>query len=128
MLPVMSLPASLAVVLSSLAGCFTAPTFATFAAMVVGLVGRTSRRTVCGMWIGAGLSRVAHHGRAHRFFSHARWSPDRLGLAAAALIVERFVPAETAVEAAVDDTLFHRYGKKVHGACQNFCVTPIWIN
>jgi DDE superfamily endonuclease len=116
MLPGLSLPASLAGLLSRFAVCFTAPTFATFTAMVVGLVGRTSRRTVCGMWIGAGLSALVHHGRAHRFFSHARWCPDRLGLAIAALIVARFVPAGAAVEAAVDDTLFHRYGKKVHAA------------
>jgi hypothetical protein len=116
MLPGMSLPASLTGVLSSFAVCFTTPTFRTFTAMVVGLVGRTSRRTVCGMWIASGLSRLAHHGRAHRFFSHARWSPDRLGLAVAALIIERFVLVGSAVEAAVDDTLFHRYGKKVHAA------------
>ena len=65
MLPGMSLPASLTGVLSSFAMCFTTPTFRTCTAMVVGLVGRTSRRTVCGMWIASGLSRVAHHGRAH---------------------------------------------------------------
>jgi hypothetical protein len=30
-------------------GCFTAPTFVTFVAMVLGLVAQTGRRTVCGM-------------------------------------------------------------------------------
>jgi hypothetical protein len=70
------------------------------------------------MWIGARLSAVSHHGRAHRFFSHARWCPDRLGLALAALIVERFLPAAEAVQATVDDTLFHRYGRKVHAAAR----------
>ncbi len=116
MLPGLSVPASLAGLLSRFAVCFTAPTFRTFTAMVIGLVGRTSRRTVCGMWIAAGLSAAVHHGRAHRFLSHARWSPDRLGVVLAALIVERFLPGGVAVEAVVDDTLFHRYGRKVHAA------------
>src|SRR5437764_14634848 len=65
-------------VLASLAGllwvfrsCFTAPSFATFGALVVGLVAQSGRRTVCGMLVGAGLSRVWHHSRAHWFFSHA---------------------------------------------------------
>ena len=29
---------------------------------------------------GAGLSRVWRHDRAHRFFSHARWSAEAFGL------------------------------------------------
>src|SRR5262249_42981434 len=116
MLPGMSLPASLVCSLSSLAGCFTAPSFRTFTALVVGLVGRTSRRTVCGMWIGAGLSALVHHGRAHRFFSHARWSVDQVGLAVAAMLVARLVPVGAALQVVVDDTLFPRYGRKVHGS------------
>lgn len=116
MLPDPSLPASLSGLLSALAGCFTAPTFRVFCALLVGLVGATSRRTVCGMWIAAGLSWMAHHGRAHRFFSQARWSPDAVGLALATLIVDRFAAAGAPVLLAVDDTLFHRYGKKVHAA------------
>jgi hypothetical protein len=116
MLPGLSLPASLSSLLAALAGCFTAPTFRVFCALVVGLVEATSRRTVCGMWIAAGLSRLAHHARAHRFFSQARWSPDAVGLALAALVVDRFVAAGAPLLVAVDDTLFHRYGRKVHAA------------
>jgi hypothetical protein len=116
MLPDLSLPASLSGLLSALAGCFTAPTFRVFCALLVGLVRSTSRHTVCGMWIAAGLSSLVHHGRAHRFFSRARWSPDALGLAVATLVVDRFVAAGAPVLVAVDDTLFHRYGKKVHAA------------
>jgi hypothetical protein len=68
---------------------------------------------VCGMLIGAGLSRAWSHDRAHRFFSGARWSPDELGLAVAKLVVALLVPAGAPVTVAVDDTLFRRRGKKV---------------
>jgi len=112
----LSVPASLAGLLSGFACCFTAPTFATFTALVVGLIGQTSRRTVCGLWIAAGLSALLHHSRAHRFFSHARWSPDQIGLVLAGLIVARFLPAGAAVDVVVDDSLFRRYGRRVHAA------------
>jgi len=38
------------------------------------------------MLVGARLSGVWEHSRAHRFFSRARWSPDELGLVIATLI------------------------------------------
>ncbi|WP_416210529.1 transposase [Frankia sp. Cas8] len=80
-----------------------------------GLLAQTRERTVCGMLTGAGLSRVWPHHRAHRFFSHAAWSPEQLGLALAHLVVTLLVPTG-AVTVAVDDTLFHRSGKKVWAA------------
>ena len=108
-------PVSLDGLLSLCAGCFTQPSFQTFRAMVLGQVSRTGRRTVCGMLVGARLSGVWEHSRAHRFFSRARWDPDQLGLALAALIVERFVAEGEPVTVAVDDTLLQRWGRKVYG-------------
>ena len=108
-------PVSLDGLLSLLAPCFTQPTFQTFRAMVLGQVAQTGRRTVCGMLVGARLSGVWEHSRAHRFFSRARWQPDRLGLALVALIVERFLDPDAAVTVAVDDTLLQRWGRKVYG-------------
>lgn len=116
MLPLMTVPASVAQLLAPLRACFTAPTFRVFTALWVGLVGATRRRTVCGLWIAAGLSALVHHGRAHRFFSHARWSVDQLGLAVARLVIERLLAAGEAVVVSVDDSLFRRYGRKVHAA------------
>ena len=87
MLPGVSLPVSLTGLLAVFAGCFTAPTYRTFAALVTGFVRQTAAHTVCGMLTGAGLERIWHHSRAHRFFSHARWSPDQVGLVLADLIV-----------------------------------------
>ncbi|MCA1674516.1 MAG: transposase [Actinobacteria bacterium] len=106
MLPIPTLPASLMVLLAAFESCFTAPTFRTFCALVAGLVAQTGARTVCGMLVGAGLSRVWAHDRAHRFFSHARWSPERVGLALARLVVALLVPTGAAVTVVIDDTLF----------------------
>jgi hypothetical protein len=93
---------------------FTAPSFRTFCTLGGGFLAQTGRRTVCGMLTGAGLSQVWRHDRAHRFFSHARWSAEALGLALAKLIVALLVPDGEPVLVAIDDTLFQRTGRKVH--------------
>jgi len=97
-------------------GCFTAPSFTVFCALASGFVAQTGRRTVCGMLVGAGLSRVWSHHRAHRFLSHARWCPQQLSATLARLVVVMLVAADAPVLVAIDDTLFHRRGPKVHAA------------
>ena len=114
MLP--DVPASLDALLSLFSYCFTQPTFQTFRAMVVGQISQTSLRTVCGMLAGCRLSGVWHHARAHRFFSHARWSADELGLRLAVLIAATLTEPGAGILVAVDDTLLHRLGRKIH-AC-----------
>jgi len=108
-------PVSLDGLLSLFRCCFSQPSFQTFRAMVLGQVSQTGRRTVCGMLVGARLSGVWEHSRAHRFFSRARWQPDQLGLVLAALIVERFIAEGEPVTVAIDDTLLQRWGRKVYG-------------
>jgi hypothetical protein len=71
---------------------------------------------VCGMLVGAGLSRTWPHDRAHYFFARARWSPERLGLVLARLVVTLLVGDGAPVLVAIDDTLFKRRGKKVWAA------------
>jgi DDE superfamily endonuclease len=116
MLPFLNLPGSLLEILSALRPCFTAPGFATFCGLVAGLEGQPRRRTVTGMLLGAGLARAWPHDRAHRFFSSARWDPDELGLAVAGLAVLLLLPPGAALRVAVDDSVFRRRGRKVHGA------------
>ncbi|ONI92772.1 hypothetical protein ALI22I_02110 [Saccharothrix sp. ALI-22-I] len=67
------------------------------------------------MLLGAGLERLWHHSRAHRFFAAARWSVDQVGLALADLIVARLLPTGAPITIAVDDTLVKRSGKRVFG-------------
>jgi DDE superfamily endonuclease len=116
MLPPLTVPPSLLALLQVARPCFTAPSFRTFAALVTGLIVQTRRRTVVGMLLGAGLTRIWPHDRAHYFFARARWSADQLGLTLARLIVDQLLPEGAALQVAVDDTLFRRRGKKVYAA------------
>ncbi len=116
MLPSLNLPASLLDLLIMLRPCFTAPGFATFCGLAAGLAGRVRRRTVVGMLLGGCLQHAWPHDRAHYFFARARWELDELGLAVARLAVLLAVPPGADLEVAVDDSVFRRWGRKVHGA------------
>jgi hypothetical protein len=109
-------PPSLAALLGEFRGCFSAWTFPVFCALACGLLAQSARRTVCGMLVGAQLSQTWSHHRAHRFFSHARWSTEQFSAILARLVVRLLVTPEAAVSVAIDDTLFHRRGPKVHAA------------
>ena len=109
------IPSSLNELLLLFRPCFTQPSFRTFTALVVGQIAQTRLRCVTGMLVGARLSGLWHHARAHRFFSHARWSADELGLTLAGLIVERLVPFDAPLIMPVDDSLFKRRGRQVFG-------------
>jgi hypothetical protein len=116
MLPDLTLPASLAGLLMMLRPVFTGPSFATFCGLAAGLAGQVRRRTVCGMLLGAGLSRCWPHDRAHYYFARAAWDLDELGLAVARIVVALLVPAGAAITVAVDDSVFRRSGRRVFGA------------
>jgi hypothetical protein len=114
--PSLNLPVSLLGVLMTARPCFTAPAFTTFCGLVAGLAGQVRRRTVVGMLLGACLQRAWPHDRAHYFFSRARWQIDELGIAIARLVVEMLAEPGAEVTIALDDSVFVRSGKKVHGA------------
>ena len=116
MLPGLNLPASLSCLLGELRPCFTGPGFATFCGLVAGLAGQVRRRTVVGMLLGAALQHAWPHDRAHYFFARARWELDQLGLAVAQLAVMLVTEAGDGLRVAVDDSVFRRAGRKVHGA------------
>jgi hypothetical protein len=124
-MPNPTIPRSLADLLSALRGCFTAPTYRTFTALVVGLLAQPGRRTVTGMLTAARLAGSWHHSRAHRFFARARWNPDQLGLAVLRLVVARLVDPQAPLLVVVDDSLFKRRGRKVYGAAFHYdpCAT-----
>jgi SRSO17 transposase len=92
MLPDPTVPASLLAVLEFMRGCFTAPSFRTFAALVTGLIAQTGRCTVTGMLSDTGLTRAWSHDRAHAFFSRAPWKPDLLGVCLSHLVVRLCCP------------------------------------
>jgi len=115
MLPGLTVPGSLAVLLQGFRSCFRLRPFEVFCLLAVGMITQTRLCTVTGMLIGAGMQTVTSHHRAHRFFSTHAWSADQLGLAMARLIVATLLPADAALDVAVDDSLFRRRGAKVHG-------------
>jgi SRSO17 transposase len=93
-----------------------ASTFALFTLVVSGMVLSVRRRTVAGMLAASGLARVVSFHRCCRFFSHAVWNADALGLTVARHIVDRLLPAGAPVEVVVDETLFKRWGRRVFKA------------
>ncbi|MBN1170836.1 MAG: transposase [Micromonosporaceae bacterium] len=113
MLPGLTLSASLRRLLDAFAGCFTAPSFAVFTAMVVGMIAQTGAKTICGMLAGAGLAQTWSHDRAHRFFAKAVWSIDAVGLVVLDLIVTHLLDPDAVILLAVDDTAHRRRGKLV---------------
>jgi hypothetical protein len=113
----MIMPESWVVILQVFAPVFARRgTFRLFTVLATGMVAQTGRRTVVGMLAGAGMAQKISFHAACRFFSHAVWDVDRLGLAAAGLIVRCLLAPGEPIVVAVDDTLFKRWGRKVHYA------------
>ena len=113
----MTLPASWSALLESFRPVFRRRgTFTLFTVLATGLVLQAGRRSVVGMLAGAGMaSKVSFHA-ACRFFSSSVWDIDALCLIAARLIVARLLEEDTPIVVAIDDTLFKRWGRKVHHA------------
>jgi len=78
MLPGLTVPGSLAVLLQGFRSCFRLRPFEVFCLLTVGMVTQTGLCTVTGMLVGTGMQTVISHHRAHRFFSTHTWSADQL--------------------------------------------------
>lgn len=94
---------------------FTTPTGNIFHALVNGWVLCTARRTVTGMIQFAQLFISRPHDAFHRFFSTAQWSIAELWRLLTILLVRTFYH-HGIIHLDLDDTLFHRHGRKVNGA------------
>lgn len=94
---------------------FTEPGFALFGTLVRGWVCAPGRRTITRVLaVGDPEGRRAHDAY-HRLVREGRWSMRPLWRALATHLVGRFCPAG-AVSLDLDDTLFHKSGRKVAGA------------
>lgn len=107
----MELVPGFVVLLQGLSSTMTAPTFDSFVTVVAGWV-FAGRRTVTRMILAAGSAADKHYSSYHRLFSAARWSLDRAGLCAFALI-EPFLGE--VVLLGIDDTLARKRGRKMFG-------------
>lgn len=94
---------------------FTSPGADIFVRLMTGWVLCTTRRTVTGMIPFADPLGLRTHDAYHRFLPDGRWDMSRLWQMLAQILVQRFCRTGT-VTLALDDTLFHRSGRKVNGA------------
>ena len=107
--------ASFAGLLSEFAGCFTAPSLASFQHLVSGWVLCIGRHTITGLIRAAGVVGVKHHTSFQRFFRDAVWSPDAVGHCLLRIVL-RLVPAGQELVVTVDDTLARHTGKRISSA------------
>ena len=94
---------------------FTQPTAEVFFRLATGWVLCSARRTITGMLRFADPDGWRSHDSYHRFL-HGAWDPPAFWKFLAVLLVERFHPRGV-VPLDLDDTVYHRQGRKVNGAC-----------
>jgi hypothetical protein len=94
---------------------FTAPGAEIFSRLIIGWILCTARRTVTGILPFADPFTRRAHDAYHRFFPDARWSMAELWKLLAKILIQAFC-RNRIVTLALDDTLFHRSGRKVNGA------------
>jgi hypothetical protein len=103
------------ILVQSFSLAFTAPTTQIFVALISGWVLCTRRHTITGMIPFADPQGRHAHDAFHRFLPEARWEMDILWKRLTILLVRTFAP-QGIIELDLDDTLFHRWGRKICGA------------
>ena len=102
-------------ILASMAGVFTRPSFAIFCDLAAGWVMAPGRRTVTAMIRMTDAEGRRAHDAYHRFVREGSWSMRALWRRLAVAVVEALV-ADGRVVVDVDDTVFHKTGRKIEGA------------
>jgi hypothetical protein len=94
---------------------FTTPAAQIFIRLITGWILCTTRRTVTGIIPFADPLSLRAHDAYHRFFPDARWNMTKLWQLLTKILVQTFC-RNGIILLALDDTLFHRSGRKVDGA------------
>jgi len=94
---------------------FTTPGAKIFARLLNGWIMCTVRRTITGILPFADPAHEQAHDAYHRFFPDAHWSMAKLWQVLTKILIQTFFRNGN-ITLALDDTLFHRSGKKVNGA------------
>ncbi len=97
------------------AGVFSAPSFSLFSDLASAWVCATGRRTVCSMVAVMDPVTRRAHDAYHRLVRAGAWSLEELWSAMVAVVVGH-LGGNGPVVCYLDDTLFHRAGRKVNGA------------
>ena len=101
--------------LNFFAPAFTAPTFPLFVQMASAWVLCPGRHTLTRLYSLAEPKQARAHDAYHRFFGRGAWLMAQLWHQLAALLLEAFCP-DGPVPVDLDDTLFHKSGRRVEGA------------
>ena len=101
--------------LAGFASVFTAPSLPLFVNLASGWVLCPGRRTITRIYRLAEPQGERAHDAYHRFFRIGAWSMSRLWKLLVEMLVNRFYPTG-AVPLDLDDTAFHKSGRKVEGA------------
>lgn len=109
-----SIPASLQVILQSFAGCFTAPSFENFVALISGWILCQGRHCISRViQVAGGPGGGKHFATLYRFLARARWSVDELGR----VLFDALLPMlPEGIDAMVDDTLCRHRGPRIFGS------------
>ena len=94
---------------------FTQPTGIIFMQLMTGWILCTTRRNTTGILPFADPQRKRPHDAFHRIYPDARWVTSELWRLLTVLLVAVFCP-NGVILLYLDDTVFHRSGRKVHGA------------
>jgi hypothetical protein len=94
---------------------FTVPTTETFLNLITGWVLCTAKHTITGILPFADPAGHKAHDAYHRFFPDAAWAMSELWRLLTILLVKIFYPTGV-IPTDLDDSLFHRSGRKVNGA------------
>jgi hypothetical protein len=98
--------------LAAFRGCFTAPSYANFCALMLGWVHCLGRHTITAVALASGVLGRRHISALHRFFGRARWELDAVGRVAFELALQGY-PTDQPVLLVLDDTLARKSGKCV---------------
>lgn len=102
--------------LAMMAPAFTQPSFLLFVDLVSGWVLCPGRKTITRMIVvGRAVQRRAHDAY-HRFLRTGSWRMADLWSLLATILIETLLPNDSVVQLDLDDTLFHKTGRKVDGA------------
>ncbi|MGH9059950.1 MAG: IS701 family transposase, partial [Acidimicrobiales bacterium] len=104
--------------LTTVAGAFTSPSFTLFLELTSAWVCTTGRHTVTGMMAVMDPATRGAHDAYHRLIRAGTWNLEFLWEAMAIMVVQvvEHLSGDGALACLLDDTLFHRPGRKVDGA------------
>ena len=102
-------------ILLQFSSVFTRPTVPIFVDLITGWVVCTCRHTITGILPFADPKGKRPHDAYHRLFPKSRWQPSSLWKLLTQMLIGMFYPSGT-VWMDMDDTLFHRTGRKIDGA------------